>query len=256
MDYFRVVGVKLGVPVLEDAVNRCAIAASICLATLAPSAAYAQTPQPQEPTVTTSGEGIVRAAPDRAFVTVTAESRAQSPREAQRRNAELMKPVQDKLRALGVLPDAIRTTVIDLHQEFDYPNGRRVSKGYLAVNSIEVRVDALDRLGELLDTVVATGATSVSDVRFDVKERAKYEREAIRLAVQDARARVDAAAAGVGRTVDKLLRIDEQGVISPPVPIRARVGVAEMQASRAPDTPISAGEMEFRARVALTATLK
>lgn len=41
----------------------------------------------------------MQAAPDRAWISVTAESRAASPREAQRKNAEAMKPVQDRLRA-------------------------------------------------------------------------------------------------------------------------------------------------------------
>ena len=209
----------------------------------------------EEPLVVTSGEGIVQAVPDRAWITITAESRGSNPREAQRRNAELMTPVQEKLRAAGVPADAIRTVGYDLQQEWDYVKDRRVSRGFVARNTIDVRVDAIDRVGELLEIAVGTGATSVGGIRFDLKDRAKLEREALRLAVSDARAKADAAAAGAGRSVDRILRIEEHGVQSPiPLPRLMMREVAQMAASDAP--PISAGQMELRAQVTVTAVLK
>ena len=221
------------------------------LAFVAPALAAGQQPRP-EPLVVVSGEGVVQAVPDRAWVSISAESRAPSPREAQRRNAEAMTPVQDKLRTAGVPADAVRTSGYDLQQEWDVVNNRRVSRGYVARNTIEVRVDAIDRVGELLEIAVGSGATSVGGIRFDLKDRARLEREALRLAVADARAKADAAAAGAGRTVERVLRIEEQGVQSrPPMPVFA---AREVLQSDAP--PIAAGQMELRALVTLTAELK
>jgi uncharacterized protein YggE len=223
---------------------------------LAASPAIAQTKDaPPSPVVVTAGEGVVHAVPDRAFVSITAESRGANPREAQRRNTELMKPVQDKLRAAGVPADAIRTTGYDLQQEWDFVNNRRISRGYVARNSVEVRVDALDNLGDILNVAVSAGATSVGDVRFDLKERAKLEREALRLAVADARARADAAAAGAGQSITRVIRIEEHGVVAPPPPMPMMRATARDEAAQA-DVPISAGQMELRARVTVTAELK
>lgn len=215
--------------------------------------------QPPGPTidgalVVTAGHAVVEAVPDRAWVSITAESRASSPREAQNRNAGAMKPVHDKLRAAGVPADAIRTTFYDLQQEWDYVDGRRVSRGYVARNSIEVRVDEIDRVGEFLELAVGSGATSVGGVRFGLKDRARLERDALRLAVADARARAEAAAAGAGRTIDRVVRIEEHGVVSPPIPM-PRVALQEAaQVAAAP--PISPGQLELRANVTLTAVLK
>ena len=98
------------------------------LVLLTPALASAQqTAVREEPLVVTSGEGIVQAVPDRAWITITAESRGSSPREAQRRNTEAMTPVQDKLRAAGIPADAIRTVGYDLQQEWDFVNNKRVS---------------------------------------------------------------------------------------------------------------------------------
>lgn len=221
---------------------------------LAPAATSAQqTAAPEPPVVVTSGEGLVQAVPDRAWITIAAESRAGNPRDAQRRNAEAMTPVIDKLRAAGIPADAIRTIGYDLQQEWDYVNNQRVSRGYVARNTIDVRVDTIDRIGELLEMAVGSGATSVGGVRFDLKDRAKLERDALRLAVEDARARADAAAAGAGRSVDRILRIDAQsGGASIPMP---RVALLrEQAASDAP--PIAAGQMEIRAQITLTSILK
>ena len=219
---------------------------------LLPVAASAQQPAPprDQPVVVTSGDGVVQAVPDRAWMSVTAESRAASPRDAQRKNAEAMKPVQDRLRAAGISEDAIKTTVYDLQPDWDYSNNRRVLRGYVARNSIEVRIDNIDRVGELVDMVVAAGATGVDNIRFDLKDRERVEREALRLAVADARARASAAAAGAGLSVDRVLRIDEQGVSSPP----PRPLFREAAAQAAP--PIEAGQMEVRAHVTLTSLLK
>jgi hypothetical protein len=210
---------------------------------------------PPEPTVVTTGEGIVQAAPDRAWITISAESRASSPREAQRRNAEAMGPVQDALRAAKVPADAIRTMAYDLQQEWDFVEGRRVSRGYVARNSLEVRVDDITRVGELLELTVGKGATSVSGLRFDLKDRAKLEREALRLAVAAARAKADAAASGAGRAVDRILRIDETGgFVPPPVPMPALRTLAQSAPEAAP--PISVGQIEIRMTVTVTSSLR
>jgi uncharacterized protein YggE len=237
----------------EDAVTQPYMLAAILM--LAPAVAAAQQPREDPPVVVATGEGVVQAVPDRAWVHISAESRAGNPREAQRRNAEAMTPVQEKLRAAGVPADAIRTIGYDLQQEWDYVNNRRVSRGFVARNTIEVRIDGLDRVGELLEIAVSSGATSVGDVRFDLKDRSKIEREALRLATEDARARAEAMAAGAGRDIDRVIRIDEQGFIRPPQPMFMRQEAAQTAAaSDAP--PIAAGQMEIRSRVTLTAVLR
>jgi uncharacterized protein len=224
------------------------------LVTAVPSSA--QAPRPDAvPVVVTAGEGVVNTVPDRAWVTITAESRAVSPREAQKLNAQAMSAVMQQLRGLGLPDEAVRTRAYDLQPQFDYKDGRQTLRGYLARNSIEVRLDDITRVGEVIDVAVSSGATNVSGVRFDLKNREEVEREALRRAVADARARADAAAAGAGMTVTGVLRIDEQRAgISPPQPMMARMGVAEMAADAAP--PISPGEHQVRVAVTLTATIK
>ena len=208
---------------------------------------------PQTPVIVTVGEAAVRRAPDRAFVAVSVETRAKSPREAQRLNADAMTAVQQRLTQARIAKESIRTTGYDLQQEFDFVQGKRVPREFAARNGVEVRVDDIARTGEVVDAVVQSGATSVSGIRFDLQDRDTAEREALRLAVADARARADAAATGAGRTVDRVVRIEDSRdmSIAPPRPMMTMARVAE-----ASQTPIEPGLIEIRARVTLTATMK
>ncbi len=235
-----------------------ALAILTTLVTLAPARAVAQAPPtPREtPVIVTTGEGVVKTAPDRVWVSIAAESRARNPRDAQRTNADAMTTVLGRLKGAGVPADAIRTSGYDLQPEFDYSDGRQTLRGYIARNAIEVRVDDIARVGDILDVAVGSGATSVSGVRFDLKDRTGVEREALKRAVADARARGDAAASGAGVAIDRVLRIEEQRAVLPdprPMMMMRRESMAA-DASSAP--PITPGELEVRAVVTMTASIR
>jgi hypothetical protein len=214
----------------------------------------AAAPSTEAPVIVTTGEGVVKTTPDRVWITIAAESRAKSPRDAQRANADAMKTVLDKLKALGLPADAIRTAGYDLQPQFDYVNGKQSLREYLARNTVEVRVDEVARAGDVLDAAVGSGATSVSGVRFDLKDRTAAERDALRKAVADARGRADAAAAGAGMHVDRVVKIEEQRVMTPeprPVMMTRQAMVAESAV-----TPMAPGELEVRATVTMTSSIK
>lgn len=230
----------------------------LCLLCLSlPTVAVGQPASPSSdgPVVVTHGQAVVKRTPDRAWVTIAAESRARTPAEAQKLNADAMSAVMAKLKGASLPPDAIRTVGLDLQPEFDYANNRQTLRGYLARNAVEVRVDDLPRLGAILEGVVTAGATNVSGVRFDVKDRDAAEREALRLAVADARARADAAVAGAGVKVERILRIEEERSM----PIAPQPRLAMMQESvrvMSGEPPVAPGEIEIRSNVTLTAVIR
>jgi uncharacterized protein YggE len=215
--------------------------------------ASAQAPVPENPPVViASGEGTVKVAPDQAWVSIGAESRSKNSKEAQARNAAAMTAVQERMAALGIPKDAVRTTAIDLQMEYDYDNGRQTPRGYVARNTIEVRVDDFSKLGDVLDGAVGSGATNLHGLRFDVKRREQIEREAMQLAVADALARAEALASGARRTIDRVIRIEESGGGGPPQPMMMEMRMQAKDAS----TPVAAGEIAIRAQVRLTASIK
>ena len=230
--------------------------AAIVLVVGLPARAGAQSASPADPNspaITTTGDATVRRAPDRAFIDISVESRAKTPREAQAQDAAAMANVQQKLRAANLPSDAVRTIGYGVEPEFDFAGNRRVLRDYLARNAIEVRLDDLNRVGEIVDLATASGATSIGDVRFDLKDRRAAEREALGMAVADARARAEAIAAAAGRSIFTIWRIVEEGAMPPPGP---RPMVMRAESAAVAPTPISAGDIEIHARVTLMALLK
>ena len=173
-------------------------------------------------------------------------------KDAQQRNAEAMTAVQQKLAALGIHKDAIKTTAVDLQLEFDYANGRQTPRGYVARNTIEVRADDLAKLGELLDAVVNSGATMIHGLRFDVKERSQLESSALQTAVKNAMAKAQAVAGGAGRVIDRVVKIEEMSSAEP----RPMMREFAMARGDAAQTPVAPGELEIRAQVRLTVAIK
>jgi hypothetical protein len=226
----------------------------IALLAIAAAPATAQTPSqnvPAVPVVMTQGSGVIKRAPDQAWVSIAAEARATTPGEAQKQAAEAMTAVQKALRGAGLSGDAIRTTGYTLHPDIQYEGGRSRVRGYIARNQIEARVDQLDRLGAVIDAAGASGATSMAGLRFDLKDRAAAEREALRLAVEDAMGRARALASGANASLGPIVRIEEAGGMrQPPMPYVA------MEARQSAQTPIAPGEIEITAQVMVTVQLR
>ena len=217
--------------------------AAICIACVPAASA-----QEQPAVIVTSGTAVVQRMPDVAYVSLAIESRAATPRQAQQQNAAAAAAVVRRLNELSIPADARRTIGLRLEQEFDNVNGRRTPRGFVARNALEVRVDDVMRAGEVADAAIQAGATSLDGIRFDVKDRAGAEREAIRLAVADARGRADAAAAGAGRAVERVLKIEDSERAFTPRPM------ATMRAEAV--SVVEPGLIEIRAAVTLTVSMK
>jgi uncharacterized protein YggE len=224
------------------------------------AAPLAQTPvptvgQPGPPVVVAEGDAIVKRAPDRAWLTLATETREPRVADARRRGAEAMTALQAALRAVGVPADAIRTTGFTLMPEMEWDNGRGTVRGYLVRNQIEVRVDDLDKLGEVIEAANSYRSTSVSlsGPRFDLKDRAAAERDALRQAVEAAVTRAQAMAAAAKGTLGAVVRIDDRG--SPGGGPEPYLRTMAMRAD-AVETPISPGDIEVRGLVSVTFELR
>lgn len=94
-------------------------------------------------------------------------------------------------------------------------------------------------------------------ITLSTEARGQSPQEALTTAVGVARARAEALAAGVGRSVDRIVRIAEERVAfgggGPDSLVRAQI--AESVAVGG-SVPVASGEIEIRMRVVLTAAIK
>jgi uncharacterized protein YggE len=120
-----------------------------------------------------------------------------------------------------------------------------VIRGYRATNQVQVEVVGVDKVGGVLDALVAAGANELGGITFGIAEPTPLLDEARRKAVADARRKAELYAAAANVTLGRVTHVDETGGGGPPP-----VPYARMEAMAA--TPIAAGELDLTASVTVT----
>lgn len=203
------------------------------------------------PTITVTGTGRSRVAPDVADLRLGVSLTARTVAEARAANAAAMQAVLASLRAAGVADRDIRTENLNLNPVYDYSRSEQPPPlvGYSHANTVVVTVRDLASIAAAIDGALAAGATSLDGLTFRVDDPTEAERAARAAAVEDARAKAEtlAAAAGVGITgVQEIAEVAGHG---PPLPIAFRK--AELAAQDAV-TPVEAGQSEIAVSVSVT----
>jgi uncharacterized protein YggE len=196
--------------------------------------------------ITVTGEGSISAAPDLAWVNVGVSERAATAAEAVAQMSAGMAAVMAQLAAAGVAPADIQTGQLSLYPNYDdrsYESAPEVS-GYTASIAVDVRVRDLDRVGTILDAVVADGANTFGGIRFDLADSSTAFADARRDAVADGRAKAELYADAAGVTLGNLVTLSENTFFATPVMAAPRIEAAD-------SVPIAAGEVSFAASVVM-----
>ena len=105
---------------------------------------------PNLPTILTTGEAIVRRAPDVAYLTLAVESRAKCSRDAQRQNADVLVGVQRQLSNSGVARGGGRLGCSSNGSSTTSTDGG----GATVASSTSRSESTISRVREIADTVV------------------------------------------------------------------------------------------------------
>jgi uncharacterized protein YggE len=205
----------------------------------APDAARGDIATPD--TVSTTGHGIVSAPPDEATITAGVHTEAASAADALAQNSRLMNAVVAALKRAG--GDDLQTQQVSL-----YPQGGDNGQvtGYTADNSVSARTK-IAGAGALIDAAVGAGANTVSGPSLDVSGRDELYRDALKKAVNDARAKAVALGEAGGFGVGPVSTVTENGAEPQPVFAARSAGVAKDAA-----TPVEAGTQDITADVTVT----
>jgi uncharacterized protein YggE len=219
------------------------LSAAAAPAALAQGAAPAVDRAFEATTLVLSASGEVRAAPDKATITLGVQTDAPTAAQAMRDNAARMTAVTAALGRAGVAEQDIQTSDISLSAQYDYQQNQppRLT-GYRAANDVAVTVSDLTRLGPDLDAVVSAGANQVSGIGFGLKDPLAAEDAARRAAVAALRAKAELYAQAAGYRLARLVRLTEAG--GEAARPAGEMLVTAMRA--APKTPVSAGELTVR----------
>lgn len=212
----------------------------------------AQAADPAPTGLTVVGQGVVKVKPDVAYVNLSVITTEQTAQDATAQNATLMTQVMDKLNAIGIAKDDIRTAGVTIYPIIQYdPKDANKGKitGYRAENSIIVTT-AVDKAGQVFDEGVKAGANQSSSMTFGLRDDSKYRQQALVAAVKAARSDADTLAGALGLTIKEVKNVQVQyGGSKVDVTM---AGGTRQAAPDAPPTPVNPGELTITASVQVT----
>ena len=206
--------------------------------------ALAQTVAPR--TLTMSGQGEVRAAPDAVDLSAGVTSQAPTAAAALAANTSHMQGVFAALKKLGVADKDMQTSNFSVSPQMtQVPNQPPRLSGYQVDNQVRVHLADVAKLGAALDALVTAGANQMLGIDFTISNPAPLLDQARVQAVADARAKAETYAKAAGVSLGPILSISEnenQG----PRPVYAAMALRVGKA-----VPVAAGEESVNAQVSI-----
>lgn len=198
-------------------------------------------------TLSMTGHGEVRAAPDTGLIQAGVTTSAPTAAAALAANNSKMAGVVAALKKLGVPDRDIQTSSFSVSPQFtngDNNTARRLT-GYQVGNEIRVRLEDVSRMGTVLDALVTAGANQMNGISFDIAKPEPLLAQARAEAVADARHRAETYARAAGVSLGPIQSISEGGSGAVPPRPMFRMAMAVEQ------VPISPGEQSVSADVTM-----
>lgn len=210
----------------------------------------AQAPEAGRNQIVTTGMGRVDVPPTQAVIILGVQTQRPTAAEASQDAARVTDQILSKITQLGIRRPDIRTSGVTLRPVFTTPrDGAPRITAYQAISTLTVMITELRLVGPVIDEAVQAGANTISGPSFGLRDTSDAQREALTLAVREARQKAEAIARAAGLQIKGIERIVEEGV---DVQIRALERAVPTPAPV--PTPIEPGTISVVARVTIIFT--
>lgn len=161
--------------------------------------------------VSASGSSVVKAQPDLVSVNINVETRGENAQSAQNKNKEISEKLLLELVKAGYDKDELKFINYNIYQEYDWKNGEQKFKGYVASQQLTVKTENVDKVPEIVDITINSGAL-ISYINFELSEekQSEYKKQALEKAGKDAREKAEATASGVGKKLGRLVSVQSE----------------------------------------------
>jgi uncharacterized protein YggE len=201
------------------------------------------------------GSGTVYLAPDVVYINIGVRSQAEGVRDALTQNSTQAAAIVSALKGLGVEEKYIQTSAFNVYPQQQFgPNGEVTNTVYIVENTVYVTVKDLSKLGQILDSVVQSGANTINGIQFDVLDKSIALTEARKIAVEEARKQAEELASAAGVKLGALQSINVY-MTTGPVPAFSGKGGARLDTLQT-NVPVSAGQLVLTMEANLSYEIK
>ncbi|MCA0928684.1 SIMPL domain-containing protein [Ruegeria profundi] len=204
----------------------------------------------QERRITVDASGIVQAAPDMATITVGVTNEDPQASNAMQATSDAVSLILKRLEDMGLEARDVQTRDLSLSPVWSGRNtstgNRPEISGFVASNTVQVRVRDLAQLGTIMDGVIEDGANDFRGLTFGVQDPTPLQAEARAKAVAEAMAKAEQLAQAANVSLGPVQQISEQvGGVRPAPMMRA------MDVSEAGGVPVASGEISVSVNVSM-----
>jgi len=161
--------------------------------------------------VSAQGQSSLDVDPDRVSINVNIEGKGETAIVANNEHNEMLDTLTLNLLKIGIDRDDIQTQGFNIYPEYDWSNGERKDKGFVARESVVIVLDEFNLVSDVVDEVINSGAL-VSWINFELSEEKQneFKAEALKKAGEDARKKAEATASGLGKKLGGLVSIQSE----------------------------------------------
>lgn len=158
-------------------------------------------------TITVTGFGKARANPNRASVSVGVNVADEDITRAVEESNEIIARITEAVKGLGVEEADIQTINFSIwgEEQWDPETGQRKEERLYRIDStIQINVNDVEKIGELLEVSIASGANNVYGLSFGIQDPSSLAADARVGALDDARQRAEQVAQELGVTLGEV----------------------------------------------------
>lgn len=199
---------------------------------------------PSNPSVTVTGEGIVKIVPDQVDIKSRIEHEGENAQEVQRQNDEVVDKIIKYLKSQGVVEKNIKTEYVNLNKNYNYDSK---TYSYSANQAITISLENLQNYEKILNGLLENGLNRIDGIQFKSSKKEDLEKEARKLAVLDAEEKATQYISPLNQKIGRAIMISEIEMNN--FPPMYRMEAMKMSSDAAGQESIAPGEMTINAKV-------
>ncbi len=164
--------------------------------------------------ITVLGTGEVLVPADVAVVSLGITATDREVLAAQKKANEAIAAIREALIADGIAEEDINTDYINIYAMYDYSSGMEELTSYSANSTLAIRVSDIEKVGEVIDKAFDAGANTLNGISFSATDTKEAEAAAMRVAVENAKAKAEILADAAGLQIRGVGDIAEQNTYS------------------------------------------
>lgn len=212
-------------------------------------------------TITVSGTGELYAKPDLAITSFTVKTEAKTVETALADNTKKMNAVIEAMKSAGIEEKDLKTTSFNIYPRYEYRTDysvelwprpeTRILVGYEVVQSLEVKMRDMAKIGEIIQAAADSGANQAGGLQFTFDDPNGLKSQAREEAIQKAKEKAELLAKQLGVRLSKITSFNEGGYYPSPMYYDSAVSVKGMGEEES-DPQIETGENKITINVTIT----